>query len=145
MKPILTADLQDWLVTNKHAKAGLSAGEYIDAVRAAIGRGDLSIDKYAELIGTNTRDTKMTAHSAGPSVSDIANTAGGGTGGAGIRVKRASERYSTKSTTVINKMTGQPLVVFGSPVETPSEASYARIGAWFKHFLRSQAETLRRW
>lgn len=147
----LTAELQDWLIEKNHAPAGKTPGEYLDAARRVVESGDLPIDQYATLIGVTPKGKKaMNANlSAGPSVTDIANSASGGSGGAGVnvRVKRASERYSSKSHTVVNQKTGQPLVVFGSPVETPSAQTYARCGAWFKHMLTGagNAAMLRKW
>ncbi len=81
-----------------------------------------------------------------PTLADLSSAAGSNGGGVGsVRTIDASERYSKSTTPVLNKSTGQPLVIFGQPVHTPSEASYARIGAWMKHYLRSHADTLRKW
>lgn len=143
MKPILTADLQDWLIQQKLIEPGLSTHLYIDATAKAIQDGKLSIEKYAELVGArlNLNGTKnMSLSTSAPTISDLANTAGAGTGGAGgIRVKAASERYSEKATPVINPRTGQPLSIFGKSIEHPSEAAMARIGAWTKHWLSSKS------
>lgn len=52
--------------------------------------------------------------------------------GGGVRVKGATEGYSTSRTVAKHAKTGRPVSYLGKQVETPSERDLAKMGAWMK-------------
>lgn len=89
---------------------------------------------------TNT-NTNNNATKAG-SFSDIMSTMNTDTNTDSIRVKDPSERYLTTKSLAKHKTTGQPVQLQGCPVYEPSQLELAKIGAYFKSFLRGQAHHL---
>lgn len=59
-----------------------------------------------------------------------------------IRVKKASERYTTTKSMALHTKTGQPVTYQGSVVEHPSQRELARIGAFFKSWVCNQPARL---
>lgn len=139
-----TPELKQWLIVKGLAKDGGSDSYFVSRTGDAIQRGDLDMPKLQELLG-HVHPTEMVAKQFfGPAYDEIVGGGNSGTGGSGssIRVKTASERYSKSKTVAHHKTMGTPVTFCGTPVSAPSELELAKIGCWFKHFQRSNADRL---
>jgi HK97 family phage major capsid protein len=118
----LTDALKKYAVAHLGVKEGACDATFKTAILDALGTGKLTQEKFSELL----EDAATTAVSK--AVKNAMNPLFAGT----IRVKDASEQYSTTKAIAKHAKTGKSVMVFGKAVETPSQLELAKLGVYFK-------------
>lgn len=119
---ILTKALMAWIEKHCGVAAGSSDEKYIAALKDAADSGKLTHPQLKEL-QTLLDDAEKAAGKV--SAKDVF--------GGRIRVRSASERYSSTKSVGRHARTGQTVHAFGKSVETASELEAAQCGAMLKH------------
>ncbi len=112
----LSAALKQFLVDEGLAQSSwTSEALYKAAILDAVDAGKISAEKLSELLDKEDSDTTPSKVFGGS-----------------VRVKRASERYSTTKSVGSHATTGRPVVYAGREVEQPSQLEAAKSGVLLK-------------
>jgi HK97 family phage major capsid protein len=97
-----------------------------DAVLLALKDGTMSIEEFTKLLSPEAPTPTAPAHGHNKGGATVPNPL------FGVRVKNASESYSTTKSVGKHTKTGKPVEWCGKAVETPSQLEIAKMGAWMK-------------
>jgi HK97 family phage major capsid protein len=146
----MTLQLKQYLVDNHGLKNRATDDEAKSLLGELVATGKIDLAKVKELLAQGQADVKsqiatMIKTAIKDAVGDALKTGTKTQTLHGdlmettdtIRVKSPSERYLQTKSLGKHIRSGEPVMHAGTPVYGPSQLELARIGAWFKHFLKN--------
>lgn len=118
---LLTPALKTWMQKNLSVAPSANDDAYVNMLKTAVDSGELTQKQILELQKLLDDADKSSGKVSGKDVFGS------------IRVRSASERYSSQKSAGVHSKTGKPVHAFGKSVETPSELEAAQAGAMLKH------------